>query len=100
MNRRRFLIGLGSTLATPAIVRAASLDALPRGVPVRWIINSTPTAHSVLMILEEEQRKLRQAFYAGVCWGSLDIAAIAEVKHTAGKLVMNRIETMEFYRGT
>lgn len=34
MNRRQLLTGLTAFIAAPALVRAASLDALPRGVPL------------------------------------------------------------------
>lgn len=40
MNRRQLLTGLTAFLAAPALVRAASLDALPRGAPLYPVASS------------------------------------------------------------
>lgn len=68
MNRRRFLIGLGATLATPALVRVTSLDTLPRGISIgaHQYISQVSTADFVWAVgdVKSAQEKLWRAYSA------------------------------------
>lgn len=86
MNRRGFFAGLGALVAAPALVRASSLDFVPRAPKLA----ASPFHPDVMQVWHDRDHfGDAVSYYSGIDWGGLDMTAVASMERKGGVLRVN-----------